>query len=651
MRRSIDALTLFGVTLFGVTLFGVTLFAITLFAITSVVGCAASPPSTELYAHAWPDERLRAPDGRLSLESFPTGTGAPIREQSLTALRDAEGFGLSSAVFFPIDRPLDPSSLPTVEESASESASVFVIDVDETSDGFGRRAPLDVRQIHDAGPFGGTDLLVALPFPGVPLRPNTLYAAVVTTAVRDAAGQPLSASPDESPTPAHQAAARALVRLGVPADSIAARAVFVTGDPVSGLRAAVAQVLAAPRPTLERPVLVEEYETFCVYRSSVDMPVFQSGAPPYLQSGGGWVRGPDGALALQRRMDSRVWITVPRTPAERYPTAIMVRAGGGGDRPLIDRGTRDAQGNSDPGTGIAQELARAAYVGLSVDGPLGGLRNTGGWDEQTAVFNMLNPIALRDNVRQTALELALFAHLLEDLEIDGADCVGASAQITLDPEPVLIGHSTGATIAPLAAAVEPRFSALVMSGAGSSWIRQVVHKQSPVALRPVMETLVGYWPRYSLHEHDPILSLMQWAGEPAEPAVYASALADRDVLVFQGVVDTYIPPPISNPTVMSLALDLAGDALDGELPYRTAAVDLGLIGRETLSLPIRANRGGHTRVVVQHPADGIEDGHEVLFQQPAARRQLRCFLETLVDGAPTVPRRDDDRDACPGAGE
>jgi len=42
-------------------------------------------------------------------------------------------------------------------------------------------------------------------------------------------------------------------------------------------------------------------------------------------------------------------------------------------------------------------------------------------------------------------------------------------------------------------------------------------------------------------------------------------------------------------------------------------------------------------VLTQHPGDGIEDGHEVVFQTEPPKDQYRCFLRTLLTGAPTVP--------------
>jgi len=599
-----------------------------------LAGCVASPPSTSLYPHPWPDERLRDEGGALDLSGFPRGGDRGLRDAALGALEGVEGAGLTAPIFFAFDAPLDRASLPSVEASVTDAASVFLVDVDPESPFSGERAPVDVAFLDDAGPFGGTNLLVVLPYPGIALRPRTLYAAVVTTAVRTRAGAPLEASGASSDGP-HARVDQALAAGGV---EVAARTVLRTADPTARLRAAVDQARAEEPLALAPPELVEAYDDYCVYRSEVDMPVYQGGAPPYRARGGGWVRGPDGALVRQRRAASRVWITVPRVEADAHPAAVLVRVGAGGERPRVDRGPRDADGISPPGTGLARELAQAGYVGLSVDGPLGGARNLEGWDEQTAIFNVANPVALRDNVRQTALELVLFAHAVESLALDARGCPGASADVTLAPRPVLIGHSSGATIAPLAMAVEPRFGALVLSGAGASWIRQIVHKQSPAPMRPVAELLMGYWPHRALVEHDPLLGLLQWAGEPADPAVYAPAIRDRPVLVFQGVLDTYIPPPIANPLALSLGLDLAGPALDARYGWRTAEQDLALVGGQRRPLPVEGER---LRVLTQHLPDGIEDGHEVLFQRADARRQLRCYLESLRRGTPRLVRPDE----------
>jgi pimeloyl-ACP methyl ester carboxylesterase len=271
---------------------------------------------------------------------------------------------------------------------------------------------------------------------------------------------------------------------------------------------------------------------------------------------------------------------------------------------------------------------------------------TGG-DEQFLVFNYQNPIALRDNVRQSAAELALAVEVLAGVTIALDDCPGASAPdgvARFDTETLAVmGHSMGASIAPLAAAVEPRFDALLLSGAGGSFIENLLHKQKPLATKGLVEIILGtIGSGYALGEHDPMLSLVQWAGEPADVPPYALATPPRHVLMMQGIVDHYILPPIANATSLSYRLDLAGAALDAQsaelAPFTPLASLLDLTGRAAIALPASANGAdGVTAVVVQQLEDGIEDGHEVVFQTEPPQRAYRCFLAGLAEGVPVVP--------------
>jgi hypothetical protein len=215
----------------------------------------------------------------------------------------------------------------------------------------------------------------------------------------------------------------------------------------------------------------------------------------------------------------------------------------------------------------------------------------------------------------------------------------------------------GATIAPLTLAVEPRYRAAILSGAGGSWIENVIHKLSPLPVKPLAEILIGYPPRgLELTEHDPFLNLLQWAGEAADPPAYAWNLvhdAPNDpihVLMLQGIVDTYILPPIANTTSLSLGLDLAGGSLDVDEPRLSEFLPLEELlpyrEREQLTLPASGTAGA-TAVVVQHLEDGIEDGHEVMFQTEGARHQVRCFLESYLTGMPVVVAAGSVLDPCP----
>jgi hypothetical protein len=150
-------------------------------------------------------------------------------------------------------------------------------------------------------------------------------------------------------------------------------------------------------------------------------------------------------------------------------------------------------------------------------------------------------------------------------------------------------------------------------------------------VRIFAEQLVGYSAiGREVTEIDPLTMLAQWAADPADPQNYVNT--DRHVLMVQGIVDTYIMPPIANAISLRLDLDLAGDPLDD-----TLAPLLPFSGRTQLTLPQSNNRDGLTAIVVQHPSDGIEDGHETVYQREEPKYQYRCFLKTFAEGTPRVP--------------
>jgi len=606
----------------------------------------------------------RVVGGAVDLSGFPNPDGVVFVEDTLALLDGvAPAFGRTSAIYFPLESAPDPTTLPSLAGSLEAGASVFLVDVDPDSPGYGERAPLRVAWLEESGPFADErPLLAALPLQGAPLRPDTAYAAAVTRGVSTADGDALVCAPalwdllhGDAPAglagdalEAYRGALDALDDLGVDLGGLAAIAAFTTGDPEAGLDALVADARAYTPAPLGPFVHTDSFDDFCAFESSLEVPVYQAGEPPYLDGGGDI---DDAAPAVDHFEEARIFVTLPRgeAPAGGWPVAVMSRTGGGGDRPMIDRGVRDADGElTEEGGGPARAFARAGYAGVMVDGPHGGVRNVSGGDEQFLMFNITNPAAMRDNVRQSALELALLPDVIAALSLDGGDC-GGQAIFTLD-HLALMGHSMGATIAPLTLAVEPRYEAAILSGAGGSWIENIVYKESPLEVRPLAEAMLGYLEEgIDLTRWDPALTLTQWAGESADPPAYARRIvaeadAPRHVLMLQGIVDTYILPPIANAASLSIGLDLAGEALDAQHPDLAEHDPLGellpLVGGQALGLPAGGNRGGSTALVIQHAEDGVEDGHEVAFQLEAAKQQYQCFLAGLAGGAPEVPAGD-----------
>lgn len=619
-------------------------------------------PEAGFWDAPFPAEHRRHADGTVDVSGFPNPGEVELVRRLVAQLDGvATGFAQSSAIYLPFEASLAEVALPGPQELRSVQSLAFLVDVDPASPERGAVHPISLAAVDGEGPYEAAHALVMLPLQGLPLRPATRYAAAVRRAILPNA--PLAASETLAALVAGAApygwseaqaapwleSLDALEELGVEPSRLGALTVFTTEDATAAtqaLYAAGADQGFALRTPLALGELADDY---CVYEATVTVPVYQRGEPPFLSEGGGVV-WEGGAPVVQGSETSRLFLTVPRRVRQGagWPVAVFARTGGGGDRPLIDRGPRDAEGFAEPGTGFAVEFARAGVVGVQVDGPLGGLRNPDGADEQFAIFNVTNPEAMRGNLQQSAVELAWLPDLLEGLLLDLSDCPGAQGPQRLDTSRLLLfGHSMGATIAPVSAALQPRYEALVLSGAGGSWIYNVVWKEKPLEVRGVAALILGE-PEAAIDPWHPALTLLQWAGEGADPPLYGPALrahGGRHVLMLQGLIDRYILPPIAQATALALHLDLGGDQLDQvHAPQFAPYADvMGWVGAQAVALPASLGQGSEaqprTALVVQHLEDGVEDGHEVAYQLPEARLQVQCFVQSWAAGEPVVVDR------------
>ena len=635
------------------------------------------------YAAPFPSDDLRGADGHVSLARLPNPRGIDLVKQSIGLIeRDTRGFGTSAAIYFQLTGPLSSTAraaLPTLAQSVTDGATVYLVGDD------GVKVPVEVAFLDDAGPFGDVNVLALLPLQGTPLRPNAVYSAVITTKVATRApelAQLLAGTKPDGMSGAamttYTGALAALSAHGTKLDEVAGLAVFTTDAPTATLDIVYSDALARPLPKPDAFVSKETFADYCVFQSTIAMPDYQAGTPPFRdpKDGGGFAFDAAGKPLWQRDEKSSLVVTIPRgkVPDAGVPVVVFVRTGGGSDRPLVDRGAH-AVAHGDPitpGSGPAHDFAQVGFAGVSVDGPHGGLRNVTGGDEQFLMFNVANAIALRDNVRESAMELALLAHVLETITIDASSCPGVvdgtgapATAVKFDlAHLALMGHSMGATIAPLTMALESRYRAVILSGAGGSWIENVLYKKEPVEVAPIVELLLGYV-NFDRHvtAHDPAVNLFQWATESSDPQVYDRFLLaapkkgarPQHVLMLQGIVDHYIMPPIANTTSLSMGLDLAGPVLDEKTPEVASLPSLrpllGFTQRQAIELPVGGNvttsAGAFTAVVVQHAEDGIEDGHEVVFQTEAPKHQYRCFLASFAKDAPVVVPDGAEEAACP----
>lgn len=638
-----------------------------------LAACSSSPAAPHVMldftrAHSLYDAPVPADDLlQGSAVAVPDPQNLAMVEQVHALLAGADGFAVSGGVFFQISEPIDPAGLPSIANSAAVDSPTFLIGIDHGSPDYGVRYPLAVTFEPQGTIYGADNLVAMLPVQGMPLRPHARYAAVITTAVHAMSGTPLARAPASLFTRFPDAAA-ALTDAGITQDQVAGLTAYTTGDPTAQLATVRAAALAAPVPAIDAPFAkTDDFADFCAYHTTIGMPDYQAGTPPFSSGGGMWMFDGSGAPIVQRTETANLVVTVPKRamPAGGYPLIVFVRTGGGGDRPLVDRGQQAMEGGPplEAGEGPARYFARAGFAAIEVDGPLGGLRNPNGGDEQFLTFNVSNLGAMRDNIRESAVELDVIAKVAVGLHLDASGCASSGgADVTFDATHVgIMGHSMGSWIEPLAVAFEPMLRVVLMSGAGGSWIENILYKQKPT---PVYAAVAALLHDEDLRADDPIMMFAQWALEPADPQVYGRAVvrepvasaAPRHVLMMQGIVDDYILPNIANSTSLSFGLDLAGPELDTEADPRLAdELALGpllplvpLDARTAIALPASGNVGGVTAVVTQHPEDGLEDGHEVVFQTDVPKHEYQCFLTSwIATGVPAVPV-DAARDApCP----
>jgi hypothetical protein len=637
----------------------------------------------------FPSDDLKKSDKTIDISAYPNPDKLPILGQVTSLIRQAHGFAQDGGIFFTLTGALDSNKLPSLSDSVLPSSPVFLVSVDSKSPDYLTRYPVNVGFAADGGPYGAPNMLSVIPLQGLPMRAGTTYAAVVLASLGDANGLPLAISPSmtslaNGKAPAGLAATAyaeyasalgALSKGGIKGADIAGLAVFTTDTGLDAFKTVTDAMLALPLPKPTAPfTLTDTFPTYCVYQSVIGMPDYEAGTPPFQTTGGEWAFDAQGKPILQRTDPSTLYATVPRTamPSKGFPTTVFIRTGAGGNRPLVDRGRADTMTYMEggqavtPGTGPALYFANEGFAGLQVDGPLGGLRNPMNLNEDYLIFNVANLPEMRDAVRESGAELVLFAHIAASLSFDASDCAGFSGgPVKFDMSHAgFMGHSMGSTISPLAFAFEPTYKSLILSGAGASWMANILYKELPLDVLPLVDLLLEYPKDRPLTMFDPMMSMIQWALEPGDPLIYTDAIlhepmnggAPRNVLQEQGIIDHYILPPIAEGTSLSLGLDLGGTELDdtvsGLKQYTPLGTLLPLSGRKKIALPAQGNwvAGDGTKVtaiVIQHLSDGIEDGHEIVFQEDPPKHEYECFLKTSLSGVPVVPNGGDPGSACP----
>jgi hypothetical protein len=270
-------------------------------------------------------------------------------------------------------------------------------------------------------------------------------------------------------------------------------------------------------------------------------------------------------------------------------------------------------------------------------------------------YNFLNAVAMRDNFRQMLFEQVQFKNLLLSLRIDPALCPGTDAsasvdgKVRFDPDHLVVqGQSLGSYLSGMLAATQPCWKGAILSGAGGSWIEFPFGPTDPITLKTWVEflTLPG---GEQLDRFHPLLLGFDLACGPADnthylPHVLREPLPGHvppQVLVVEGYKDLQVPTNLQRALVLALGVDLAGPDV-GPIPSDglTSILPIGNLRQlpYPASLNVTTPQGPRTGVAVRYHDDGIREGHYVIFQLDAPKRQVTDFLDGISSGTAPVVR-------------
>ena len=611
------------------------------------------------------DLRLDA-SGAPDLTGFPNPRNVPLLKDLIALVPQRHGFPVMSTAYVRFTAAVPAHRVTDV----ITDGSVLLLDIDPSSPEKGASFPV-VAQTLAQDAYTPTGLVALAPRPGIVLRPSTTYAYVVRTAFApDFATAPAFADLADGKTPDGKrgaAAAKlykplwpALEAASVPKTDVLVATVFTTGDEVARTRARSEAIRAAYHPTITNLTLVGDttYDGFCRIDGQITMPQFQTGTQPF-DTGGVFVLDGNDVPQKQGDMTIPVRITLPKEamPANGWPLYQWFHGSGGLSTALIDNGpSPDSSDHPTPGQGPGYVVALHHIAAATSAMPLNPERLPGASDY--AYLNINNLQAFPYTFQQGVFEQRLLLDALLALHIPAATvaaCTGISTptgDYFFDPTKLVAGgQSMGGMYTNLVGAVEPRYGALVPTGAGGFWNLMILETTSVPGARALLGGALGIDDANLSFVH-PALNLMDLAWEVAEPIASMARIARRplpgltarNVYEPVGKDDTYFPTDVYDAAALSYGNQEAGDTV---WPSMQDALGLDQLGG-LLSYPVKANEGGLTRVVVQYMGDGIIDPHYIYRQLDAVKHQYGCFLESYVrDGVPTVPAPGGLTDPCP----
>ena len=666
--------------------------------------------ATSPFVRPWPSELGRRADGRIDISRFP-GTDQPaLVGMFAETAPQITGFSTRPVIYFRFivaehnnsdaavvlaNKAL--SSLPQQLDAALKRGVFKLLDVDPTSPERGRTVPLQVRHLANVS-FVAPDTVALRP--KEPLRPNTLYIAVVLRHWGDEwpqlgtnlafeqlkARTPLQKPGSEVARVMHMQALDWLQTHEIPREKLAAVALFRTQAVLRPVRAMVAAVeqlentKRAPKVLSLRPEPGFHGDGFWAYRGYYCTPNFQTALEhaPFMTQGGSIVTAANGRAVVQDvpptleeyapecagSLRARFTLSVPKAPQPPQGWRLMVYA----------HGTSGGAHSMFGSTGFAALAARAGVATVSTDQPLhGGDDEKGarpgsrtpfqarfggvvvpvpssGRGSEVAFYNFLRPPILRDNIRQAVADSASLVRAVLRHRFDRPfESTSAEPEPYADGAPdvsslrfdrafgyIAAGHSQGTDTALPLGANDPLASAVVLSAAGGDVAVAALGREDSKPILRIVGMVLGL--RGSeLDEFHPFATLFQTVLDPVDLQNHGAALR-------RGMAPSARSVLLINGKDDSMTVLPAVEALAVSLraaPLGALAEPMPLLAEFGIvsqpQVAANGNGGRSTFALLDMAPNAGEDGHFVVFSLPLPRQKVVQFL-SQVSRSSCAPR-------------
>lgn len=633
-------------------------------AIAALAACNVRPNMTPggqggFFATPWPNDVRTRADGTIDLGGFPgrwNGIVNSVMQKGEVATR---GFGPNASAYFTFDGQIDPASLPSASASTGDSSPVMLVDVDPDSPHRGRRVPVESSFTAMPSFYRPANLLSVLPYPGFPLDESTTYAVVLFDGVRTSEGKPVDRAAylprlDQAWTPESGYTQERFEALQhqwqTVEDYVADETSWDVGDVVAFTAyttQTITPTMAAIQTASEELPLPSPRDVHVVADCSygggrvtldgvADLPRWQAGTSPYLDTGGNVVVVDAKAVKqADETVHFRAVFPCGTPPPGGWPVVTHIDGTGANydrasdfvntyfappaqlDVAVFSIAPVFSGDRADPG--LAEMGRRLAALGI----------NLAGFDlTELAFYNFFNPVAGRDNQLQQAADASFLRRLASAFTATVNSTDGTPLTLTTDPGRVMYsGHSQGSTSVAPALAVDPGFSAAFLSSAGAGLYHAIIHRGD---IRPLVDALL-FTNRTELSEAHPIVQVLQTLAEGGDSSNYASQILTPNVLMTNGMDDGCQPREAAFHLATAAGFDVATPVL------KPVPGIEDLLGRSALDRPISGNLGdGRTGAIIE-----IEGGHFVSRTNPElVRGWVDSWVATghaVVDAGPLVP--------------